>query len=544
MSNSVQILDSSGKPFEPKRSRASMLVGGGHTPYDAADIWGSHMAEWQPYLWSPDGELNVYRDRIVSRIRDVVRNDGWASAAVTRTIDNVIGADFRPVAKPDWIALRSMTGIKGFDHVWADEFARAVEANYRAWAYDPGRYCDTQRNLTVPQMMALAFRHKCVDGDALGMMHWRPQRIGVGKARYATVLQIIDPDRLSNPQLRFDQQTMRGGVEVDEDGAAVAYWIRRAHQGDWFSAEKSLHWDRILRETDWGRPIIVHDFDHDRAAQHRGGAGMLAPVLQRLKMLIKYDGTELDAAIINAIFAAYIESPFDDQLVAESLDDGEHLMTYQNHRREFHEERKLSIGNSRMPHLFPGEKIATVAPARPNGNFAEFESAMLRNIAAGTGTSAQMISQNWADVNYSSYRAAMLEVWKTFHRRRTNFAMGFGQPVWCAFLEESMSVDDVPLPAGAPDFMECRVAYSRARWMGPGRGYVDPVKEKQGAIMGMDAGLSNLDKESAELTGDDWRETVSQRAVERQFFKELGMPIPEALSGGDASQSKTPPEAE
>lgn len=544
MENPVKILDSNGKPIERQRTRASMLVGGGRTPYDAADVWGSHMGSWQPYLWSPDGELNVYRDRIVSRIRDVVRNDGWASAAVTRTIDNVIGADFRPICKPDWIALRAMTGIKAFDHVWADEYGQAAEANYRSWAYDPGRYCDTQRNLTVPQAMALAFRHKCVDGDALGMLHWRPQRIGIGRARYATALQIIDPDRLSNPQLQFDQNTMRGGVEVDEDGAATGYWIRRAHQGDWFSAGKSMHWDLIPRETDWGRPIIVHDFDHDRAAQHRGGAGMLAPVLQRLKMLIKYDGTELDAAIINAIFAAYIESPFDTEMVSESLDDGERLSVYQDQRLEFHSERKLAIGDSRMPHLFPGEKIATVTAARPNSNFADFENAMLRNVAAGTGTSAQMISQNWADVNYSSYRAAMLEVWKTFHRRRTNFAMGFGQPVWCGFLEESMEVDDLPLPAGAPDFMECRVAYSRARWMGPGRGFVDPVKEKQGAILGMDAGLSTLEGECAELSGADWREQVGQRAVERRTFVELGLPLPQWSEGQDAKQAQTPPEAQ
>jgi capsid protein len=30
--------------------------------------------------------------------------------------------------------------------------------------------------------------------------------------------------------------------------------------------------------------------------------------------------------------------------------------------------------------------------------------------------------------------------------------------------------------------------------MGPGRGYVDDVKEKQGAILGMDAGLTTLEK--------------------------------------------------
>ena len=525
-------------------SRPQMLVGGGRTPYDAADVWGQHMAAWQPYLWSPDGELNMYRDRIVSRIRDVVRNDGWASAAVTRTIDNVIGADFRPIFKPDWQSLRAMTGIKGFDHVWANEFGQALEAHYRSWAYGVGRYCDTQRNLLIPQQMALAFRHKCVDGDALAMLHWRPDPVVAGRSRYATAVQIIDPDRLSNPQLNFDQQTLRGGVEVDEDGAAIAYHIRRAHQGDWFSAAKSMTWDRIPRETAWGRPIIVHDFDHDRAAQHRGGAGMLAPVLQRLKMLIKYDSTELDAAIINAIFAAYIESPFDGEMVQEALDDGEKLGVYQDMRREYHNERKTAVGDVRISHLFPGEKLGFATAARPTSNFAEFENAMLRNVAAGTGTSAQMISQNWADVNYSSYRAAMLEIWKTFHRRRLNFAWGFCQPIAGAWLEESMEIDDLPLPPGAPPYEEYREAYSRARWMGPGRGYVDPEKERKGAILGMDAGLSTLEDETAELAGADWREKVAQRAVEREYFKEMGLPIPQWQAGEPAQTAQQSPEVQ
>jgi lambda family phage portal protein len=546
MENPVQILDSRGKPFEKQVPRASMLTGGSHTPYDAADVSGPHLGDWQPYLWSPDGELNVYRDRIVSRIRDVVRNDGWASAAITHTLDNVIGADFRPLSKPDWEALQAMTGNKAFDHVWADEFGQVAEANYRTWAHDPGRYCDTQRNLTIPQQTALAFRHKCIDGDALAMLHWRPERVGVGRARYATAVQIIDPDRLSNPQLNFDQQVLRGGVEVDEDGAAIAYHIRRAHQGDWFSAGKSMVWDRIPRETSWGRPIIVHDFDHDRAAQHRGGAGILAPVLQRLKMLIKYDGTELDAAIINSFFAAYIESPFDGELVEEALQGTEKISKYQEERAHYHKERGLRMGHVGISHLYPGEKMGFAAPSRPNANFAEFENAMLRNVAAGTGTSAQMISQNWSDVNYSSYRAAMLEVWKTFHRRRVNFATGFAHPIWCAFLEESMEVDDLPLPKTGlvPSFMECRVAYARAKWQGPGKGYVDGVKEKAGSILGMDAGLSSLEGESSELAGEDWRATLHQRSIEIAKFKALGIPLPSWAMGENATKSTEDPKAQ
>src|SRR5471032_2198111 len=123
MNNPVTILGANGLPLAPRR--ASMLNGSQNVPYDAADHGGDHMVDWNPYLGSPDGELNMYRDTIVSRVRDLVRNDGWASGAVTRVLDNAIGANFRPIFKPDWLSLAAHTGIKAFDHVWADEYSQA-----------------------------------------------------------------------------------------------------------------------------------------------------------------------------------------------------------------------------------------------------------------------------------------------------------------------------------------------------------------------------------------------------------------------------------
>ncbi len=42
-------------------------------------------------------------------------------------------------------------------------------------------------------------------------------------------MQIVDPDRLSNPQQNFDMPNIRGGVEIDSDSAPIAYHIREAH---------------------------------------------------------------------------------------------------------------------------------------------------------------------------------------------------------------------------------------------------------------------------------------------------------------------------
>ena len=172
-----------------------------------------------------------------------------------------------------------------------------------------------------------------------------------------------------------------------------------------------------------------------------------------------------------------------------------------------------------MSLLFPGEKIGSVSANRPSANYDGFSSAMLRHVAAGTGLVAQQISQNWSEINYSAFRAAMLEAWKTFHRRRYDFAVNFSAPVAAAFLEESMEVDDYPMPSGpVPHFLEARSEYCRARWMGPGKGYVDPVKEKQGAILGLQSGLSTLDIEGSEQ-GEDWREVADQRAVEQAYYR-------------------------
>ncbi|MEC5321116.1 phage portal protein [Brenneria populi subsp. brevivirga] len=536
MNGEIRILGADGRPLPPAgRPRRAALNGSGRVPYDAADSFSDQLANWQPALWSPDNEINIYRDRIVSRVRDMVRNDGWAAGSVTRILDSAVGAVFRPLAKADYRGLQQISGLKAFDAAWADEYGRAVEAAWRRWANDPNRYCDVERKKTISQILRIGFRHKLIDGDALAVMQYRMDRLGTGRARYATTVQLIDPDRLSNPQEQFDLPNVRGGVEIDADGAPVAYHIRKAHIGDWWSGAETMTWDRVERETPWGRPVVIHDFDGDRATQHRG-TSMFAPIVQRLKMLTKYDQTELEAAILNAVFGAYVTSPYDPRLFEDGLQQDD-VLAYQDMRTAFHNDHRISLhGGARMPILPPGETITTVDAQRPNSNFIAFESAVLRNCAAATGISTQQLTQDWSDVNYSSARAAMLEAWKTLTRRREDFAVGFAQPILSCFVEELHSLGEVPLPAGAPDFLDARAEYVRAQWMGPGRGWVDPVAEKKGAILGLDAGLSTLAREVAENEGEDWEEVLDQRKREIEACKERGLPLPSWAQADEFAQ--------
>jgi lambda family phage portal protein len=391
----------------------------------------------------------------------------------------------------------------------------------------------------MAQAFWVAMRHYLIDGDALAVVLWRDKYVEQGLADYATSIQLIDPDRLSNPQYRFDTQTQRGGVEVDEDGGPLGYWIRRAHQGDWFSAAASMTWDYFPKQTAWGRPVVIHAFEHERAAQHHGGVGVLTAVLQRLKMLVRYDTAELEAAIINAIFSAYVKSPYDPEMMREAMEAKDivaaPLGLYQDGRNDFWQERgKMFVGGAQVTQLFPGEEIGQVAAARPAGEFEPFEVAVLRHIASGIGCTYEQLTGDFSRTNYSSFRGATNEALKTYNRRAKNFEAGIAMQVRGAIMEEIFDREELPLPNGAPEFMEARLAYSACMWLRPGRGWVNPLDELRAASLAVQSGLSTMEIEAAEQ-GRDVDDMIDQRKIEIEKFKAAGIELP-PIYQGPASQ--------
>lgn len=489
------LVNSAGQPLRAE------VASTGDQSYRAGDVMSQEMARWRPSPGAPDAEFLPSRDTIVGRIRDLVRNSGWASGAVTRELDSVIGSRLRLSAKPDYKAV-------GLDADWAREFGRQIEAHWRLWAYDPRRFCDAARHTSIPGLFGQGYRHATVDGDGLGVLYWLPDRGG----RYATTLQIVDPDRLSNPLGMMETNHLRGGVERDEYGAAVAYHFRKAHPYDWFDwGGDRYQWERVERETPWGRPRVVHFFDKQRAGQTRGVSRFTA-VVEPFKMLNQYSRVELQAAVINAILGAWIETASDRSAIVDSIDP-DNAMALTEYRQGYYNSNPVTFGGARIPILSTGDKVNVLQSARPASGYADFEAACLRNISAATGQSYEQVSNDWSKVNYSSARAALIEVWRSLSSRREAFGDGFCTPIYAAFVEEQVMTGRIELPPGTPDFHDAMAAYCRCKWIGPGRGWVDPLKEAQAAELRMQLGLSTLEDEVAEQ-GGDWEENIEQLARE------------------------------
>lgn len=495
------------------------------TAYDGASRTSQQLRLWTPTLASADADFLTERDAIVARARDLMRNDGSAAAAVQRAADLMVGHRFVLAAKPDGEAL-------GIDRASARKLARVMEREFRAWADDPRRFCHRQRKLTFASMLTLMARQIAgPEGEALGVLGFREENLARG-ARYATCLDVIDPDRLSNPMGVVDSDTMRAGVETDPDGAPIAYHIQKRHPHDAPFAADQWTWERVPYETDWGRPVVVHWFEHERAGQTRG-VTRFAAILEGFKQLADYTRAEIANAALNAMFGAFVKTGADAAAIAQAMStENENAAKYLlDERTALYDAAPVVMNGLRIPVLAPGDEVQMNTAERSTGSYVAFRAAFLMSMASALGLSYEQLAMDFSKTNYSSARAALNEVWRTVQARRAGLVGACAQPLYMAVMEEAFARGYIETPPGAPSFEERPDAYCRALWIGPARGSIDPVKDIQAGQMGIDACMSTLEQECAER-GWDYEDVLDQLAYEAEQRAARGIaPTSSALYG-------------
>lgn len=503
---SITLLDAAGRPLAPSASA------GGH----AAARFGRELASWTPSLRSPDAELLPDLNTLQARTHDLSRNYALVAGGMQVQLDNIIGAGLKLCAKPDYRAL-------GLNADWAEEWSRQTESKWRLYAEDLDCYCDASRQQPLAGLIVLAYRSYLTTGEILATAEWLRRH----PARYATAIQIVDPARLSNPYGLTDNGSVRAGVELDHYGAAQGYHIRSALPSDARFGADTCTWKRVARETKWGRAQVIHLFEPERPGQTRGKAGIVAG-LAKAKMLEKFQGVSLEAAIVNAMYAAVIESEFNYTQVAEAMGGGDPASmatTVLGAQAGFHEAAPVKLDGVKIPHLYPGESLKFMPANNPGPNYAEFEKSTLRHLAASLGISYEQLARDYSETNYSGARAGMIEAWKFFSSRRKQVAGRLATLIYALWLEEAIDRGDVELPAGAPDFYTAKTAWCRCDWIGPGKGHIDPLKEAKADQLEMQMGTLTLEEACAER-GQDWEDTLEQIARERKRMQELGIPLP------------------
>lgn len=502
--------------------RAGSMFGDGsnvaHTAYKGAGNTRDIVA-WQPRRGSADSDLLRELPLLTGRSRDIERNNGVASGVIRTLTDNVVGTGFRLVPRPNYLAL-------GLDKAWADAWALQVSALWWQWAETTA--CHAGDTMIFDQLTTQVLRGQLLNGGALGLPLWIPDR-GDG---FATKLQTVEIDRLSNPQGAPDTQFRRGGIDFGSYGEPKVYNIRNAHPGDALlmgAATDAFTWTPVPRRTDFGRARVLHIFDPERPAQSRGRP-LLAPVLSEFKNVDRYTMAELQAAVVNAMIALVVKTPMEMDAVGELFRTQENYLA----AREEHG-KSLRMESGGILPLFPGDEASSFLPQRPATGFGAFLEVMHRIIGLPAGLPYELVMKDFSKTNYSSARASMLEAWRSFLRMRDWLGTQWCDPVYDLWLEEMVNAGKIE----APSFYAMRACWTRCRWIGPGRGWVDPVKEAQAAQIRMASFITTLEDECAELTGGDWREKLDQAAVERAYKIEKGLPPDLVINAGVKAKENT-----
>jgi lambda family phage portal protein len=509
----AQVFGPDGDPIPSSAIAAVRASASWENPaYRAASLHAQDMAAWRPQSASADSAVLPDREIINARAQDLVRNDPHAAAGVTRLVDMLIGAGLLLSAKPDARAL-GLDPSTEQGRAIARQLGDMIESEFRIFSEDPLKRSDAQRRLSLNGMWRLLARTWVTSGECAAFMTWKKGW------RYATALRVVDPDRLSNPNGLPPSQRLRGGIEFDGDGAPIAYHVRNAHAADWYASPQNATWTRIPRATSWGRPVFVHGFEPDRADQSRG-VTLFASLMSRLRMIGKFADNELAAAAVNALFAAFVKSNMSIEAATQAFTP--QTATFADKRIDYWKKYPPMLGGVRIPVLPLGDEIQINSSPRQTTAYPMFQAAFLQSIASALGISYEQLSMDWSKTNYSSARAALNEVWRHVQSVLAAFIEQVVTPVYFAVMEEAFDRGYIVPPKGAPDFWEIPAAYLRARWIGPGRGYVDPVKEANAATTRMVALMSTLEDECA-AQGLDFEATLDQIAAEEAMLKERGL---------------------
>lgn len=500
------------------------------------------LAAWSPRKSSPQSDIDANLGVLRGRSSDLALGTPVASAAINTSRTNIVGAGLKVAPRPNYRLL-------GLDAEQAEEWSRNVKAEFDLWA--SSTECDIFGRNNFYDMQDIAYMDYAVDGDAFALFKYRPSG---PLMPYSLRIQLVEAARVSNPwAISTDGITLPGsivmhnndngnriisGVEIDDDGKVVAYYVSNRYNYDPANMYKLQTWARVeARGKLSGMPNILQICHDERAEQYRG-VPKLAPVIETIKQTGRYTNAELTAAIIKAYFTMFIKETADHESSDVPISD---LMNGTNKHLPALDPNSIAIGPGTVNMLPQGYDVAAVDPQRSLSTFEPFVKELTKQIGASLGIPYEVLMKSF-NSSYTASRAALLQAWSEFKMRRTWFSRDFCQPVYEAWLTEAIVRGRVQAPGFFSDPVK-RAAWCNSEWFGPVMGVLDPVKEAQSAQLRILFGLSTREKEAAEMTGTSWDENIERLAIENSRLSVHKLPTYPSINGNGQTAADTSPAA-
>lgn len=458
-----------------------------NTPFKGADLTEKSVRFWRPDLLAPHDEFSRdIQETLISRVRDLYRNNPLAKAIIRRLCDNVIGTGVK-------LRVSINNEILGISQEDSYRLENKITRLFSLW----GETCDFYGVNSFNSLQYLIYLEYLITGECF---------INTPMLDDNLKLQVIESEYVDNPAFNPDMELLKNGIKLNKQGIPVSAFVREHHPNDYNVVP--IRWHEVPFYGGLTKlKRLLQLYRQERGCLYRG-IPPLATVMGHLKSLEKFTDAELAAAVIASYFAIYIKkstppmSPYSHTGVADDADP---------------EKKELNLTNGMILDLDAGESIEQVNPTRPNSEFAPFYNDILNQITASFG-----IAPEWVKVifgsTYSASKGASLQTWKTIMAERGLFIDQVLNHVFKLFLRVLITKGKVDLP------LNDEILYAiTPHWIGTGRDEIDEYKATLAADKRISMGISTLQREAEELQGEDWLGVTKQRSVETRLRQQSGL---------------------
>lgn len=520
----------------PHGTMPTFVLGGG---VEGASKTARETMLWNPSRLSPDQSINLVKDEADARTADLAVNDGLSQHAVRIRKNSVVGALYRLNAKPDYRVIYGADTRAAQEY--GEELAAVAEARFNLAAESENCYFDAGGMMTFTDMVRLVVGSACLSGEAFGGVEWDNDD---ATRPFKTNIQMIAPARVCNKDNLPDDNFANGrkrrrGILTNRSGKPYAFEVRKALNTEWYSNSVFDDWMTIDAELAWGRKQMLWIRETLQIDQTRGLSEMVA-ALQHVRMTKRFSEVTLQNAVINASYAAAIESELPHADIISAMGGGPEgfqraVGSYMGMLQSYLAgSENIAIDGAKIPQFFPGTSLKLTPMGTPGGVGSDFQAALIRHIALTLGESPSDLSRDFSRVNYSGLKGELAIAERDTAVKKKSWADRWATGVYRLWFEEEMAAGNLPLPPGRnrTDFYKplMKDAYTRCTWIGSGRGQIDEPKETAAALARIDGGLSTYEIEAARL-GHDYRELIAQRAKEERQIKAAGLVFVRSSAG-------------
>lgn len=490
--------------------------------YATADHSGLQVREFAAQSFNGEKNLGALGDPINYALNyDVLRVRSWQSyleSEISQTVIKkflkwIIGGGLKIQSNPNKQVLKS-EGIE----INTEAFNEVMETRFAVWANSPFSSYSSQKNLH--RLAKTAKMNAIIGGDVLVVL-----RVIKGIIK----VQLIDGCHLMTDGFGTDYfpkpvengNVVKHGIEMDNTGKHVAYYIRKA----------DYTFERIEAYVN-GVKMVYLVYGSEYKIDNSRGLPLLAVMLETLKKLERYKEATVGSAEERQKLVYYIkhganstgENPLISQMAMAvnpngpskqlpETQDGEKLAS------------KVAATTEKMTFNMPQDSELRVLESKNELYFEPFYKVNSKLLCSSINIPPDVAFSDY-NSNFSASRAALKDWEHTLLVERDEFAFEFYKPIYDLHVYLSVMTNKI----NAPGYLEALQSenifvlesYHAFRAIGPSIPHIDPLKEVKAireklGEAGKHLPLTTLENAVEELGNGDSDSNM------RQFSEELKM---------------------